>query len=157
MASTGWNAGIRAAGAILAYLQANLLGSCSHLQKLLPYRRSDYMVLDEATVRNLEIFQSTSFQGRKGSLLAIVDQTRTAMGGRKLQQWLRYPLLDLAGILSRQQAVAELVERAGFRAKSEAPRKGERHRATQRAEQCRCIHPSRFGRPEEISPGPAAT
>ena len=73
------------------------------------------MVLDEATVRNLEIFQSTSFQGRKGSLLAIVDQTRTPMGGRKLQQWLRYPLLDLAGILSRQQAVAELVERASFR------------------------------------------
>ncbi len=108
-------AGIRAAGAILAYLQANLLGSCSHLKKLLPYSRSDYMVLDEATVRNLEIFQSASFQGRKGSLLAIVDQTRTPMGGRKFQQWLRYPLLDLAGILNRQQAVAELVERASLR------------------------------------------
>jgi DNA mismatch repair protein MutS len=112
----GMEAGIRASGAILAYLQANLLGSCSHLQRLLPYSRSDYMVLDEATVRNLEIFQSTSFQGRKGSLLSIVDQTHTAMGGRRLQQWLRYPLIDPGGILSRQQAVAELVERAGFRA-----------------------------------------
>jgi DNA mismatch repair protein MutS len=107
--------GLRSAGAILAYLQANLLGSCSHLRKLLPYDRSDYMVLDEATVRNLEIFQSASFQGRKGSLLGIVDQTRTPMGGRKLQQWLRYPLLDLTDILSRQQAIAELVERAAFR------------------------------------------
>jgi DNA mismatch repair protein MutS len=108
--------GIRSAGAILAYLQTNLLGSCSHLKKLLPYRRSDYMVLDEATVRNLEIFQSTSFQGRKGSLLAIVGQTGTPMGGRKLQQWLRYPLIDLGRILNRQQAVAELLERASFRA-----------------------------------------
>jgi DNA mismatch repair protein MutS len=112
----GMTSGIRSAGAILAYLQTNLLGSCSHLKNLLPYRRSDYMVLDEATVRNLEIFQSASFHGRKGSLLGIVDQTRTPMGGRKLQQWLRYPLLDLSDILSRQQAVAELVERTGFRA-----------------------------------------
>ena len=74
------------------------------------------MVLDEATVRNLEIFQSTSFQGRKGSLLAILDQTSTPMGGRKLQQWLRYPLIQLGDILSRQQAIAQLVERAGLRA-----------------------------------------
>ncbi len=111
----GMASGIRSAGAILAYLQANLLGSCSHLKRLLPYSRSDYMVLDEATVRNLEIFQSASFQGRKGSLLGIVDRTCTPMGGRKLQQWLRYPLLDLTDILSRQQAVAELVERAGVR------------------------------------------
>ena len=109
-------AGIRSAGAILAYLQTNLLGSCTHLKKLLPYSRSDYMVLDEATVRNLEIFQSSSFQGRKGSLLAIVDQTSTPMGSRKLQQWLRYPLIHLEAILSRQQAVAELVERANLRA-----------------------------------------
>ena len=109
-------AGIRSAGAILAYLQTNLLGSCSHLKKLLPYSRSDFMVLDEATVRNLEIFQSTSFQGRKGSLLAVVDQTSTPMGGRKLQQWIRYPLIHLEEILSRQQAIAELVERAGLRA-----------------------------------------
>jgi DNA mismatch repair protein MutS len=107
--------GIRSAGAILAYLQANLLGPCSHLQRLVPYSRSDYMVLDEATVRNLEIFQSASFQGRKGSVLSIVDQTHTAMGARRLQQWLRYPLLDIEGILSRQQAVAELLERASFR------------------------------------------
>ncbi len=112
----GMGPGIGAAGAILAYLQANLLGSCSHIKKLLPYRRSDYMILDEATVRNLEIFQSTSFQGRKGSLLAVVDQTHTAMGGRRLQQWLRYPLVDLGGVLKRQQAVAELVERPAFRA-----------------------------------------
>jgi DNA mismatch repair protein MutS len=109
------DSGVRAAGAILAYLQANLLGSCSHLKRLLPYSRSDYMVLDEATVRNLEIFQSMSFQGRKGSLLSIVDQTCTPMGGRKLQQWLRYPLIHLGSIFNRQHALAELMARAGLR------------------------------------------
>ncbi len=100
---------IQAAGAILAYLQANRLGDCGHIQKLLPYNRSDYMALDEATVRNLELFQSTSFAGRKGSVLSIVDRTRTPMGGRKLQQWLRFPLLDLSAISGRQEAVAEFV------------------------------------------------
>lgn len=107
--------GIQAAGAILAYVQANHLGSSSHVKKLLPYSRSDFMALDEATVRNLEIFQSNSFQGRKGSLLDIVDRTRTAMGGRKLQQWLRYPLLDLASIDARRKAIKELKENAAVR------------------------------------------
>lgn len=107
---------IGAAGAILAYLQSNHLGNCGHIQSLLPYNRSTYMTLDEATVRNLEIFQSTSFPGRKGSLLAIVDRTRTAMGGRKLQQWLRFPLLDCAAITARQRAVAELVKNMLLRA-----------------------------------------
>ncbi len=102
--------GVEAAGAILSYMQTNLLGSCNHITKLLPYSRSDYMVLDEATVRNLEVFQSTSFQGRKGSLLDILDRTQTAMGGRKLQQWLRYPLLDLKLIIDRRNAIKELVE-----------------------------------------------
>ena len=109
------NLGIQAAGAILAYIQANHLGNSSHVKRLLPYSRSDFMVLDEATVRNLEIFQSNSFQGRKGSLLDIVDRTRTAMGGRKLQQWLRYPLLDPASIDTRQQAVKELKENVAIR------------------------------------------
>ncbi|MCK8602883.1 DNA mismatch repair protein MutS [Desulfoferrobacter suflitae] len=107
--------GIQAAGAILAYIQANHLGHSPHIKRLLPYSRSDFMVLDEATVRNLEIFQSNSFQGRKGSLLEVVDRTRTAMGGRKLQQWLRYPLLDLASINARQQAVKELQENVAIR------------------------------------------
>jgi DNA mismatch repair protein MutS len=104
------NQGIQAAGAILAYARANLLAGCEHISRLLPYSRSDYMILDEATVRNLDIFQSASFQGRKGSLLDILDQTRTAMGGRKLRQWLRYPLLDLERIVTRQQAVEDLFE-----------------------------------------------
>lgn len=111
----GMPLGIQAAGAILAYLEANLLGTCEHIRKLVPYRRADYMVLDESTVRNLEIFQSNTSQGKKGSLLGVLDRTKTPMGARKLQNWLRYPLLDLRRIQARQQATAELVEQVSLR------------------------------------------
>lgn len=100
---------LQAAGAILAYTQENLFGSCEHIKKVIPYSRSEFMLLDEATVRNLEIFYSPAFQGRKGSLIDTIDATRTAMGGRKIQQWLRYPLLDIRELADRQAAVAELV------------------------------------------------
>ncbi len=110
-----WEHGIEAAGAILHYAEANLFDTCSHIRKIVPYRRSDHMVLDEATVKNLEIFHSASFSGRKGSLLAQLDESRTAMGGRKFQEWLRYPLLDLEAILVRQEGVAELVARTDLR------------------------------------------
>ncbi len=106
---------IRAAGAVLAYLEANLLGACEHIGRLIPYRRADYMVLDESTVRNLEIFQSSNSPGNKTSLLGVLDRTRTPMGARKLHHWLRYPLLDLPRIRARQQAVAELVEQTSLR------------------------------------------
>ncbi len=106
---SGMDAAIQAAGAVLAYVHENLFGSCEHIQTVIPYSRSEFMVLDEATFRNLEIFYSASFQGRKGSLIDVVDHTRTAMGGRKLRQWLRYPLLNVEEINQRQNAIAELV------------------------------------------------
>lgn len=102
--------GIEAAGAILAYLEVNLLGSSKHITRIRPYRRSDFMILDDATVRNLEIFYSASFQGERGSLVSVLDKTGTPMGARKLRQWLRYPLLDLNRITSRNRAVAQLNE-----------------------------------------------
>ena len=113
---SGMDSAIQAAGAVLAYVEENLFGSCEHIKKIIPYNCSEFMVLDEATVRNLEIFYSSSFQGRKGSLIEVIDHTRTAMGGRKLQQWLRYPLLDLDAINERQEAVAELVAQSEIRA-----------------------------------------
>jgi DNA mismatch repair protein MutS len=113
---SGMDSAIRAAGAVLAYVNENLFGACEHIKKITPYNCSEFMALDEATVRNLEIFYSSSFQGRKGSLIEVIDHTRTAMGGRKLQQWLRYPLLDLHAINERQDAVAELVAQSELRA-----------------------------------------
>ncbi|MGO9017753.1 MAG: DNA mismatch repair protein MutS [Syntrophobacteraceae bacterium] len=112
---SGMDSAMQAAGAVLAYVHENLFGSCEHIKTLIPYSRSEFMVLDEATVRNLEIFYSASFQGRKGSLIDVVDQTRTAMGGRKLRQWLRYPLLNLEEIERRQNAIAEMVAQSDLR------------------------------------------
>jgi DNA mismatch repair protein MutS len=109
------DAAIQAAGAVMAYVHENLFGACEHIETVIPFSRSEFMVLDEATVRNLEIFYSASFQGRKGSLIDVVDRTRTAMGGRRLQQWLRYPLLDLDEIDRRQSAIAELVASGDLR------------------------------------------
>ncbi|MCE5335809.1 MAG: DNA mismatch repair protein MutS [Desulfobacteraceae bacterium] len=111
----GMESAVQASGAILAYAEENLFGSCEHIKKIVAYNRSEFMILDEATVRNLEIFHSASFQGRTGSLLGTIDHTRTAMGGRKLQHWLRYPLLDLAKLKERQDGVGELVSRSDLR------------------------------------------
>ncbi len=111
----GMDSAVQAAGAILAYARQNLFNSCEHIRRVIPYNRCEFMILDEATVRNLEIFYCAGFQGRKGSLADVVDHTRTAMGGRKLRQWLRYPLLDLDEITLRQSAVAELVAGSAMR------------------------------------------
>src|SRR3712207_3145342 len=71
------------------------------------------MVLDEQTVRSLEIFESA---GGAPSLLAALDETRTAMGGRLLRRWLRQPLLDAAEIVRRQEHVAWLAAEREARA-----------------------------------------
>ncbi len=112
----GMDSAVQAAGAVLAYAHENLFSACEHIRRVIPYSRTEFMVLDEATVRNLEIFYCAGFQGKKGSLAEVVDHTRTAMGGRKLRQWLRYPLLDLEEIVERQSAVAELVAQSDMRA-----------------------------------------
>ena len=66
-------------------------------------------MLDEVTRRNLEIFQSSLSRSRTGSLLHVLDQTVTAMGGRLLRQWLSQPLCVLSPLQARQEAIAELV------------------------------------------------
>jgi DNA mismatch repair protein MutS len=68
------------------------------------------MLLDPATRRNLELLQGLRSGNRQGSLLGVLDHTRTAMGARLLRQWLTQPLLDLARLEARQQAVGELVD-----------------------------------------------
>lgn len=107
---------VRAAGAILDYLRTNCLDACAHLQKITPYQPGDYMALDEATLRNLDVLQAASTQNRKGSLLHMLDQTLTPMGARLLQKWIRYPLVDVSAIVQRQDAVAEIMDKVGIRA-----------------------------------------
>lgn len=99
---------IGAAGALLRYAEDNRM-SLAHIKSIIPYSRSDFMVLDENTEKHLELFYSQSFRSRKGSLIEVVDRTCTPMGGRMLNRWIRYPLLRKTEILERQNAVEELV------------------------------------------------
>ncbi len=97
--------GVAAAGAILRYLHDSHTPELPHLDRLLPYTRDDYLGLDEATLRHLEIFETWRSRSRQGSLLDALDCTITPMGARRLGRWLRYPLKDLAAIDSRLDGV----------------------------------------------------
>jgi len=109
-----WENGVRAASAIVTYLDANTPESLKVLRDLEPYMASAYLVLDETTRTNLELI--ANYQGeRKGSLLAIIDRTVTPMGARRLRQWLLYPLRDEQAIRGRQDAIVELVESFALR------------------------------------------
>jgi DNA mismatch repair protein MutS len=83
--------------------------------RLVAYRPADHLQLDEATVANLEIFSSLMERRREGSLIWAVDATLTAMGARALRQWLERPLLDVATIRRRLDAVELLVEQPTLR------------------------------------------
>ena len=104
-----WQAGIRAASAVVGYLESNAADSLQVLRDLEPYAASGHLVLDEATRINLELV--SNYQGdRKGSLLAVIDRTLTPMGARRLRQCLLYPLLDEQAIRQRHEGVQELVD-----------------------------------------------
>jgi DNA mismatch repair protein MutS len=97
--------GVAAAGAILRYLKDSRNAQLTHLDRVLPYSREDYLGLDEATLRHLEIFENWRTGGRAGSLLEVLDTTITPMGARQLGRWLRFPLKDLPQIEARLDAV----------------------------------------------------
>ncbi len=103
-----WPLGVRAAGAILAYLEDRSPGAVQTLTTLEPYRASRYLMLDENTQANLELLRSFD-GGRRGSLLGVLEPARTAMGARELRKWILYPLLDEQRIRRRQDAVEEMV------------------------------------------------
>ena len=104
-----------AAGAVLHYLQDTQKGHAPHVTGITPYCDTEHLLLDESTRRNLELTATLSEGKRKGSLLGLMDRTVTAMGGRKLKQWINYPLMDLGKIRQRQDAVEELLQAPGLR------------------------------------------
>jgi DNA mismatch repair protein MutS len=104
-----WDDAVRAASAVMTYLEANIADALKVLRDLELYETSHYLILDETTRVNLELVASYDGQ-RKGSLLAVLDRTRTPMGARRLRQWLLYPLLDERAIRARLDAVQELAE-----------------------------------------------
>ncbi len=107
---------IKAAGAILVYLRDSHLNTLGHLRRLRPYRLEQFMVLDEATRRNLELFRTMAEGKRKGSLVGLLDRAITGMGSRRLRSWVGAPLLDPAAIEERLEAVDLLVQSADLRA-----------------------------------------
>ncbi|UCD89016.1 MAG: DNA mismatch repair protein MutS [Desulfobacterales bacterium] len=102
-----FNAGVRAAGALLYYVRETQKQKIEHLKGIEAYSLSNYLIVDEISCQNLELVKNLRTGSKKGTLLGIIDRTVTAMGGRLLKRWIRYPLLDILGIRSRQDAVEE--------------------------------------------------
>ena len=99
---------VRALGALLNYLFETQKQNLKHLTHIRHYEIGTRMALDKATVRNLEITETLYEKKVQGSLLGVLDKTRTAMGSRKMRQWLREPLNDAAEINERLNGVEEL-------------------------------------------------
>lgn len=100
--------GMIAAGALLQYLYETQKTSLSHLSHIYPYITSKYMLLDSSTRRNLELSETLREKQKRGSLLWVLDKTKTAMGGRTLRSYIEQPLIAKADIEKRLDAVEEL-------------------------------------------------
>lgn len=104
--------GIIAAGSLLQYLYENQKTSLEHFTHLYPYLASKYMLLDSSTRRNLELTETLREKQKRGSLLWVLDKTKTAMGARMLRSFLEQPLIERAGIENRLDTVEELCKNA---------------------------------------------
>lgn len=100
--------GVIAAGCVMQYLRETQKSSLSHIIKLIPYSYEKYMLLDSSTVRNLELTETMREKTKKGSLLWVLDKTKTAMGARLLRSFMEQPLIDYDMINCRLEAVDQL-------------------------------------------------
>lgn len=104
--------GLIAAGSLLQYLYENQKTKLEHFTHLYPYLTSKYMLLDSSTRRNLELTETLREKQKKGSLLWVLDKTKTAMGARMLRSFLEQPLIDRAEMELRLDAVDDLCHNA---------------------------------------------
>ncbi|WFR54764.1 DNA mismatch repair protein MutS [Anaerocolumna sp. AGMB13025] len=100
--------GVIAAGAIMQYLYETQKNSLTHLTRLTPYITSKFMLLDSSTRRNLELVETLREKQKRGSLLWVLDKTKTAMGARLLRSYVEQPLIDIGDINERLDAITEL-------------------------------------------------
>ena len=100
--------GTLAVGALLLYLYETQKNTLDNLTKITPYRSGGYMIIDSATNRNLELIETLREKQKKGSLLWVLDKTKTAMGARLMRNWIEQPLIEKKKITARQDAVEEL-------------------------------------------------
>jgi DNA mismatch repair protein MutS len=103
-----YDAGVIAAGAVMEYLYETQKNSLSHIVTVTPYTTGQFMVIDTSTRRNLELVETLREKQRRGSLLWVLDKTKTAMGARLMRTLIEQPLVQKEAILDRQNAVEEL-------------------------------------------------
>ena len=107
-----YNSGAIGAGALLQYLYDTQKNSLSHLTGITGYTTGKYMLLDSSSRRNLELCETLREKQKRGSLLWVLDKTKTAMGARTLRSYIEQPLIDKEEIVKRLEAVAELKDNA---------------------------------------------
>ncbi|MGH7889841.1 MAG: DNA mismatch repair protein MutS, partial [Thermodesulfobacteriota bacterium] len=109
-----------ACAAVVQYLKETQVEGMPPLDAPHYYEAADYLLIDEATKRNLELTRTIRGESKAGSLVWLLDETSTAMGGRLLKQWINYPLIDPEKIRERLDAVEELKDKPGLRRKLRA-------------------------------------
>ncbi|RGH42054.1 DNA mismatch repair protein MutS [Firmicutes bacterium OM07-11] len=107
-----YDCGVISAGALLQYLLETQKNDLSHMTHITPYTTGKYMMLDSSTRRNLELCETLREKQKRGSLLWVLDKTKTAMGARTLRKYIEQPLIERTEIERRLDAVTELKEEA---------------------------------------------
>ena len=103
-----YNCGVVASGALLKYLYETQKNSLSNILEIHPYSIGKYMIIDSSSRRNLELVETMRDKQKRGSLLWVLDKTKTAMGARLLRSYVEQPLIDKKGILKRQEFIVSL-------------------------------------------------
>jgi DNA mismatch repair protein MutS len=107
-----YDCGTIAAGALLKYLYETQKNSLEHIVEIHPYSIGKFMIIDSSTRRNLELVETLREKQKRGSLLWVLDKTKTAMGARYLRSCVEQPLIDKAEILKRQQIIENFNQNA---------------------------------------------
>ena len=103
-----YDTGVIAAGAVMEYMYETQKNSLSHITTITPYSTGQYMIIDTSTRRNLELLETLREKQKRGSLLWVLDKTKTAMGARMLRTYIEQPLIQKSEIIKRQDAIEEL-------------------------------------------------
>lgn len=103
-----YDSGVIASGALFLYLQETQKSALSHMAGIRPYTAEKYMLIDSSSRRNLELVETLREKNKRGSLLWVLDKTKTAMGARTLRSYVEQPLIDAAEINQRLEALEEL-------------------------------------------------
>lgn len=103
-----YDIGVIAAGAVMEYMYETQKSTLTHITSITPYTTGEYMIIDISTRRNLELIETMREKQKRGTLLWVLDKTKTAMGARLLRTYIEQPLVQIEQITARQDAIEEL-------------------------------------------------